>query len=199
MGYINPYSTNIIEHYNKRNADTLKGINTEIQSDLKSRMSGFINDVFMNEKILLLAYSGYRTPEEQQILYDKYISGEGGKAAKPYFSWHNYGQAIDVVPITPEGVADWNSHDWNTIHNIASNWGLKNGSSFNDNPHIYDNLGYAIESYRNTFYSDKDYKPSNNISSTLIHTAKQNWFWLLIPLGLFFKDKMKKKGRKKRA
>lgn len=41
--------------------------------------------------------SGYRSLAEQKILHEKYLKGEGGKAAPPGKSAHNFKLAIDVV------------------------------------------------------------------------------------------------------
>jgi hypothetical protein len=42
--------------------------------------------------------SGFRTGEEQQAAYQRYITGRGGIAAKPGMSNHEWGGAIDVQP-----------------------------------------------------------------------------------------------------
>jgi len=56
--------------------------------------------------------------------------------APPGHSWHEYGLAVDVVPMTP--VPDWNeSHPtWKTIVAKARENGLLDGVGFNDEPHL---------------------------------------------------------------
>lgn len=39
--------------------------------------------------------SGHRSHEEQKVLYDRYLAGDGNKAAKPGTSMHEFGQAVD--------------------------------------------------------------------------------------------------------
>lgn len=54
-------------------------------------------------------------------------------------SFHNFGLAVDVAPITNIGQADWNeSHpDWQTIVQCAADQGLEHGDrGFHDNPHF---------------------------------------------------------------
>ncbi len=54
-------------------------------------------------------------------------------------SFHNYGLAVDVVPITSAGQADWcDSHpDWQRIIAVAAAQGLEHGDrGYHDNPHF---------------------------------------------------------------
>jgi hypothetical protein len=56
--------------------------------------------------------------------------------APPGHSWHEYGMAVDVVPMTP--VPDWDeSHPtWKAIVAKARENGLLDGISFHDEPHL---------------------------------------------------------------
>jgi len=58
-------------------------------------------------------YSGFRSLEEQQTLYDRYKKGEGGLAAPPGKSYHNYGCAFDWAPLKPvNGYPNQYEPDW---------------------------------------------------------------------------------------
>ncbi len=61
--------------------------------------------------------SGWRSRQEQEVLYQKYLNGTGNLAAKPGTSNHESGQAIDFKN-TP-GAFDW-------LAKNASKFGLKN-------------------------------------------------------------------------
>lgn len=56
--------------------------------------------------------------------------------APPYHSWHEYGLAVDVVPLTP--VPNWNEEhpDWKTIVNAARQIDLLDGISFHGEVHL---------------------------------------------------------------
>lgn len=61
--------------------------------------------------------SGWRSRQEQEVLYQKYLNGTGNLAAKPGTSNHESGQAIDFKN-TP-GAFDW-------LAKNATRFGLKN-------------------------------------------------------------------------
>lgn len=70
------------------------------QCDIKLLQTEFYNDC--NKLLTESVYdwyvtSGFRSLDEQSILYGKYLRG-GAKAAPPGKSAHNYHLAIDVVP-----------------------------------------------------------------------------------------------------
>lgn len=86
--------------------------------------------------------SGYRSMEEQQELYEKYLAG-GPKAAPPGRSAHNYGLAVDVV-LDADGDKPGLQPSWDTklpawlrLRAVCyKHPRLKNGWSFGDWPHI---------------------------------------------------------------
>jgi hypothetical protein len=69
--------------------------------------------------IPLVAVSGNRTPEEQDALYN---SGRGVTRARGGQSYHNYGAAVDLVPASVLGAADWSPDDpvWGQLGEIVS-------------------------------------------------------------------------------
>lgn len=85
--------------------------------------------------------SGLRTFEEQQALYDQGRTKPGKivTKAKPGTSFHNYGLAIDVIPII-DGKPDWNTKLWPEISAIGKGLGFSWGGNWNggfvDLPHF---------------------------------------------------------------
>ena len=85
--------------------------------------------------------SGARDLTEQANLYNAFIRGRGGRAVPPGRSAHNYGLAIDVGIIPPDGsdLYAW-SHTWKgraayrQLHEIAARYGLES-LSFSDDPY----------------------------------------------------------------
>ena len=79
-------------------------------------------------------YSGYRSIAEQQVLYNRYLSGNGPVAARPGGSQHNFGLAADLSPSNARVDADLArrfglvftvpSESWH----IEPTWGRKGGA-----------------------------------------------------------------------
>jgi len=65
---------------------------------------------------------GYRSPKEQQRLYNIGRNTPGGIVtyARPGFSDHNYGLAVDVCEYT-NGQPNWQSERWDEIGAIGKN------------------------------------------------------------------------------
>jgi hypothetical protein len=71
--------------------------------------------------VKLSATSGFRTMEQQKVLYQKYLNGTGNLAAKPGYSNHQNGISMDVG-----GVGGYNTKAYNWLKNNAANYGFKN-------------------------------------------------------------------------
>jgi peptidoglycan LD-endopeptidase CwlK len=94
--------------------------------------------------------TGLRTYEQQNDLYSQGRTTEGGVVtnARGGESYHNFGLAVDVVPLTDNGGIDWGASQledgWSTIGNYGAATGLEwggNWESFVDRPHFRDTLG----------------------------------------------------------
>lgn len=90
----------------------------------------------------ILVYGG-RSAEEQQALYDQGRTKPGNivTKAKPGTSAHNWGLAVDLLPVNPATKkGDWNYEDgFRTIAIKAKEMGLNPGyfwKGFKDSPHI---------------------------------------------------------------
>ena len=94
------------------------------------------------ETIDIRVTQGLRTMAEQEALYAQGRTTAGAIVtnASAGSSWHNFGLAVDVVPLTPQG-PDWNiAHPvWNRIVAVGSGLGLVAGGewrTFPDWPHF---------------------------------------------------------------
>lgn len=92
--------------------------------------------------IIIRVTQGMRTWDEQQALYDKgrITPGPIVTEARPGYSYHQYGLAVDVVPLMPLG-PNWNVTDpvWQKIVAAGLDQGLVSGSAwktFKDWPHF---------------------------------------------------------------
>lgn len=84
--------------------------------------------------IPLLVTQTYRSPEEQAALYAKGRDAEGRIVdatkvvtnAPPGTSAHEYGMAVDVVPLKPNGKPWWTAPAgiWNQLYKLAEQVGL---------------------------------------------------------------------------
>lgn len=122
-----------------------------LHPSIRSKVQDFIAAAAA-KGINLRITSGYRTYAEQQALYNQGRTTPGAivTKAKPGESLHNFGLAIDVVPIV-NGKADWN-YDWQKIADIAKPLGFEWGgdwTSFKDKPHfqmLFDNTLASLRS-----------------------------------------------------
>jgi peptidoglycan LD-endopeptidase CwlK len=94
------------------------------------------------EAIDIRVTQGLRTMAEQEALYAQGRTADGSIVtnARAGFTWHQFGLAIDVVPLSPQGV-DWDtSHPvWARIVDIGTGLGLVSGAewrTFPDWPHF---------------------------------------------------------------
>ncbi len=99
-----------------------------------------INELDHKYKIKVRAYSGLRSFDEQQTLYDKgrITAGKIVTNAKPGSSFHNYGLAFDVVEIKNKK-ALWSGPNWEKIAEVFKRHGFEWGgdwTSFKDKPHF---------------------------------------------------------------
>jgi len=95
---------------------------------------------------------GLRTMQRQAELYAKGRTAPGPRVtnAKPGYSWHNFGLAIDVVPMV-NGRPDYNTPGWSEIGRIGEKLGFVWGgrwTTINDKPHFHKTLGYTLEGLR---------------------------------------------------
>ena len=127
-------------------------INT-LHPKVRDKAREFINKA-EKEGIKLRITSGFRTYAEQDALYAQGRTKGGSIVtnAKAGQSSHNFGTAIDVVPIV-NGNANWKA-DWNKIATIGKSVGFSWGgdwNSFKDKPHFEMNFGNTLAQLRKKF------------------------------------------------
>jgi peptidoglycan L-alanyl-D-glutamate endopeptidase CwlK len=116
----------------------------DLHPSIRERATAFINEAEA-KGINLRLTDGYRTFEQQAELYAKGRTKPGGIVtnAQPGESYHNYGLALDVVPIQ-DGQPQYDTEKWPTIAEIGKKYGFKWGGDFkslDDKPHFYDPHG----------------------------------------------------------
>jgi peptidoglycan L-alanyl-D-glutamate endopeptidase CwlK len=131
-------------------------INT-LHPKVRDKAREFINKA-EKQNIKLRVSSAYRNYAEQNELYAQGRTKAGSIVtnAKGGQSSHNFGTAIDVVPIV-NGKADWNT-DWNKIAVIGKSVGFSWGgdwTSFKDKPHFEMNFGNTLAQLRAKYDSGK--------------------------------------------
>jgi hypothetical protein len=65
-----------------------------------------MRDAAERDGVRLFVWSGFRDNERQTELYDRWRAGDGNLAAKPGFSNHQSGRALDLV-LQVEGAFEW--------------------------------------------------------------------------------------------
>jgi hypothetical protein len=100
----------------------------------------------------LVLTSGYRSLEEQEILYQKGRTTPGPIVtnARPGQSWHNYGLAFDVAPVGADGKIYWpnDAQSWRDLAELGKARGLGWGGDFKsifDPPHFEYHPGVTLE------------------------------------------------------
>jgi hypothetical protein len=119
----------------------------------------FINKVKKELNIDLRVTSTLRTHAQQNELYaqGRTKPGEIVTKAKGGESSHNFGTALDVVPIE-NGKANYNTKDWDKIANIAKSFGFTWGGdwkSFKDKPHFEMNFNLTLKQMQKK-YAEKN-------------------------------------------
>jgi D-alanyl-D-alanine carboxypeptidase len=100
--------------------------------------------------ISLLITQGLRTIEQQAEIYAQGRTKPGRivSYAKPGYSYHNYGLAVDYCLLDDTGRAIWAvNHQWRTAAGIAKKLGFEWGgewSDFKDYPHLQMTFGLSI-------------------------------------------------------
>lgn len=113
-----------------------------------------INEAY-RQGIKLRITSGTRSYAEQAALYAKGRTAPGPIVtnAKPGYSFHNFGLALDVVPMV-NGKPAWNYSDWAKIGSIGKSIGFSWGgdwTSFKDKPHFEMSFGNSLAMLRSKY------------------------------------------------
>ena len=136
--------------YNTRNKEELSYLDP-IAKDIADRV--YKEWETNGEEVLIT--DAYRSNDEQDALYAKGRTEPGPVVtnASGGYSLHNYGVAIDIVPITPNGEADWSDYDsFERLANVAKKHGMEWGgdwTSFPDAPHLQYTQGHDVTYFLN--------------------------------------------------
>ncbi len=110
-----------------------------------------LGQMLMDEKITLIVTQGLRSWAQQEALYEKgrtkqpdgtwHVTGPIVTNAPPGYSWHQFGLAVDVAPINPDGSIDWNAKhpQWTRIEEVGVSLGMVSGANWVrmvDCPHL---------------------------------------------------------------
>lgn len=96
-----------------------------------------ILDLLVEAKLLgfiYKVYSGYRSMDEQRVLYQLHVQG-GPLAAPAGLSAHNYGLAVDMALLQPDGTVSWKDADLAPLADLCKKHQLDWGGHFGDKPH----------------------------------------------------------------
>lgn len=97
-----------------------------------------LSDQLASEGIRIRVTQGLRSWNDQAKLYaqGRTVPGKIVTEAKPGFSQHCFGLAVDVVPMDINNIPDWNiSHpNWKRIVEIGKSLGLEAGAEFRTFP-----------------------------------------------------------------
>jgi peptidoglycan L-alanyl-D-glutamate endopeptidase CwlK len=120
----------------------------QLDSRFKPMVQQFLEQAY-NKGITLRLIQGYRSHEEQQSLYEQGRTKPGSVVtnAKPGVSLHNYGLAVDCVPME-DGKIIWNKPEnfWDELGELAKSIGMIWGGDFSglkDNDHFQYPVTYS--------------------------------------------------------
>lgn len=119
----------------------------------------------LNINTTLRIMQGLRTFAEQDVIYQQGRTKPGAivTMAKPGYSYHNYGLAVDLCELDGQrnNVVDW-KFNMGLLKGIAQKHGITWGGDFKtikDKPHFEISFGYSVEqllAMRNSGKVDKD-------------------------------------------
>lgn len=122
-----------------RNQQIISGLNERLQP-LATRFL----QLAAEQGIPLVLTQGYRSPEEQNRLYEQGRTAPGSVVThvRGGQSKHNFGLAFDVAPVNDKGQPYWPNDDelWQRIGSIGQSLGLRWGGNwpeaYRDRPHF---------------------------------------------------------------
>lgn len=164
---IKKLGSDVMEYAENKVWDAVSERNIErLHPKVRDKAREFINRVEKELGIKLRATSTLRTYAEQDELYAQGRTKKGGIVtnAKGGQSNHNFGTALDVVPIV-NGQADWktSADTWSKIAKVGKAVGFDWGGDWKsivDKPHFEMNFGNSLAQMRQKYESgqrDGDY------------------------------------------
>ena len=126
----------------------------ELDPVTENKARAFINSAETYEGATLRITQGERSYEEQDALFAQGRTTDGDRVtnARGGESYHNFGRAIDVVPLDEGGSPDWSAGTidggWERLGELGEDQGLDwggNWNSFQDRPHFEDPRGQSVQ------------------------------------------------------
>tara|TARA_R110000824_G_scaffold284734_1_gene472979 strand:+ start:6955 stop:7530 length:576 start_codon:yes stop_codon:yes gene_type:complete len=156
-----------ISSHNKSFIDTLN-------PQAKLIFVGFINKVNRVTDYDIYITSSYRTPEEQTAL-----QATEPLAVAAMNSYHQFGMALDLNPVSKEGGVFVNSsksiQEWldTGVPQIAEEFGLRWGGYFNTTDKVHFDMGnyYSIQELRDTYTNQLAYSPTLAANQIILPVA----------------------------
>lgn len=100
-------------------------------------------ELLASESMVIRVTQGLRSWAQQDALYQQGRTTPGNIVtnAPAGSSWHEFGLAVDLVVMNPDGTCDWDAADpaWQKMIETGESLGLFSGSQFcsiKDNPHF---------------------------------------------------------------
>ena len=131
-----------------------------------------------------LITSGFRTVKEQEALWmqGRYTPGKIVTSARGGWSYHNYGLAVDIVPVGPLGVElsartylEWSATArYETYGRIFQGIGFEWGYQLwkQDRPHFQYTQGLTIVQVSDSWLPDKERAKKERRDSLIVHLEK---------------------------
>ena len=136
-------SGNCIAYRDEEELLVLSDLSMERLAEVHPELSRRVQQLAAMLSFDLLVTQGLRTWPQQGALYAQGRTAPGKIVtnAKPGYSMHNFGLAVDVAPCV-DGQVDWSGKDakWQEILAKAPSCGLAEGAAwrtFPDEPHLY--------------------------------------------------------------
>jgi peptidoglycan L-alanyl-D-glutamate endopeptidase CwlK len=135
----------------------------KLHPKVRQDFQDFIEQCENTYDVTIRIVQGLRTFEEQQAIYDQGRTKPGAIVTKapPGSSYHNYGMAVDVVPLTADKKGlDWN-YDFSKWAILGTKWGISwggNWTGFKDLDHFEEKCGHNWRDLLD-MYNRKDFIP----------------------------------------
>lgn len=130
---------------------------------VRADFQAFIEECEQQFNVTIRIMQALRTFAEQQAIYDQGRTKPGEIVTKspPGASFHQYGLAVDLCVLMPDGKLDWN-YDNGKFANIAAQWSITWGGNwtggFKDLPHFEEKMGHNWRDLLD-LYNKKDFIP----------------------------------------
>lgn len=137
----------------------------QLHPKVRADFQAFIEECEQQFDLTIRIVSAYRSMEEQEKIYaqGRTAPGEVVTKAIPGSSYHQYGLAADIVPLSVSGGLNYN-YDQSKWLNIASQWNITWGGSwtgFKDLDHWEEKCGHNWRDLLD-LYSQKRFIPGTN-------------------------------------